>query len=130
MQTAGIPSTPHGAWRRWFAFLGGGIAWTFHLITIYVIGEFGCVAGWGSKSYWGISAVALMILIVSAVSLAPAIAATLIGYQDARRDSKQRSITADEGGEYLSRVGWPLSGLLSLIIFAETLPVFGYLHGC
>jgi hypothetical protein len=130
MQGSEIQLAHPGAWRRWFAFLGGGVAWTFHLITIYAISEFGCVAGWGNSTYQGLSVVAWMILIVSALSLVPAVAATLIGYQDARLDSKRGHMTEDEGGEYLSKVGWPLSALLTLIIFAESLPVFGYLHSC
>jgi hypothetical protein len=118
-------------WRRWFAFLGGGIAWTLHLLSIYAIGEFGCVGGWGHVSYWGISAVAWMILIVSMLLLVPAAAATLIGYRDARHDLKQESPTRDdEGGKYLSSFGWILSALFTLIILVESLPVFGYLHGC
>jgi hypothetical protein len=118
-------------WRRWFAFLGAGIAWTFHLLTIYAIGEFGCVSGWDNITYGGLSAVAWMILIVSAVSLAVALAGTLVGYLDSRRDSRQESPTDhDEGGKYLSSFGWILSAIFSLIILVESLPVFGYLHGC
>jgi hypothetical protein len=119
------------AWRRWFAFLGAGIAWTFHLLAIYAIGEFGCVSGWGRITYMGLSAVAWMILLVSVVSLAVALAGTAVGYWDSRFDSKHESPpNHDEGGKYLSSFGWILSAIFSLIIFVESLPVFGYLHGC
>jgi preprotein translocase subunit SecG len=118
-------------WRRWFAFLGGGIAWTLHLLSIYMIGEFGCVSGWGDITYLGLSAVAWSILLVSVLLLVPAVAATIVGYRDARQDSLFESPQGeDEGGEYLSRLGWILSGLFTLIILVESLPVFAYLHGC
>ncbi len=130
MQAAEILLTRPGAWRRWFAFLGGGVAWTFHLITIYVIGEFGCVGNWGVSSYFGVSRVALMILLVSSISLAFSLVATFIAHRDALRDARHRYATEDEGGEYLSKVGRPLNALLSLIILVESLPVFAYLHGC
>jgi hypothetical protein len=118
-------------WRRWFAFIGGGIAWTFHLLSIYAIGEFGCVSGLGRTSYLGISAVAWMILIVSALSLAPALASALIGYSDMRTDARREEpMSEDEGGQYLSRFGSILSALFALIIMVETLPVFAYLDGC
>ncbi len=118
-------------WRRWFAFLGGGVAWTFHLISIYAIGEFGCVGGWGRITYWGVSAVAWMIITVTVLSLAPAVAAMLVAYRDTRRDSRKKAASSDdEGGEYLSSFGLILSALFTLIIFVESLPVFGYLHGC
>ncbi|MEM5788080.1 MAG: hypothetical protein AAGU11_12240 [Syntrophobacteraceae bacterium] len=131
MQTAIIRSSRPRTWRRWFAFLGGGIAWTMHLLSIYVAGEFGCVSGWGRISYLGISAVAWTIIIASIFLLIVSAAATVTGYLDARADAKRSSPSPeDEGGEYLSRLGWLFSTLFTLIIFVETLPVFAYLHGC
>jgi hypothetical protein len=125
------PSGRPRVWRRWFAFIGAGIAWTFHLLSIYAIGEFGCVGGWGRVMYWDISAVAWMILIVSALSLVLAAAAAFVGYRDMRRDSRREAPEVeDEGGEYLSRFGFTLSTLFALIIVVETLPIFAYLHGC
>lgn len=118
-------------WRRWFAFLGGGVAWTFHLLAIYAVGEFGCVSGFDQHMLWGISAVAWLLILVSIVSLIPAIVATGVGYRDARRDAGQADPQPDdEGGRYLSRVGWPLNALFTVIIFVESLPVFAYLGGC
>lgn len=118
-------------WRRWFAFLAGGIAWTLHLLSIYAIGEFGCVSGWGRITYGGVSAVAWMILAASASTLALAVASAVVGYRDVRRDSNEESPSSeDEGGRYLSRFGLILNVLFSLIILVETLPVFAYLGGC
>ena len=118
-------------WRRWFAFLGGGLAWTFHLLAIYVVGEFGCVSGFGRNVYGGVSAVAWLLIAVSVVSLAPAIAATGMGYLDARRDARTEApLPAGEGHRYLSRYGWPLNAVFATIIFVESLPVIAYLDGC
>ena len=118
-------------WRRWFAFLGGGVAWTFHLLAIYAVGEFGCVSGLGRNLYRGISAVAWLLIIVSVVSLVPAIAATVTGYRDARRDARTGAVSPPgEGHRYLSRYGWPLNAVFSTIIFVESLPVIAYLDGC
>jgi hypothetical protein len=118
-------------WRRWFAFLGAGVAWTAHLLSIYAIGEFGCVSGLDRLTYWGISAVAWLIMIVTVLCLLPAAAATLIAYRDKRRDAEiDPPPGQDEGGEYLSRFGFILSGLFTLIILVESLPVFAYLDGC
>jgi len=117
--------------RRWFSFLGGGLAWTFHLLTIYAIGEFGCVSGFDHHVYAGVSAVAWLLIIVGVVSLVPALAATCIGYVDARRDAREEKRSPyTEGSRYLSSFGWPLNGVFSLIIIVESLPVFAYLGGC
>lgn len=131
MSTNVMEASRPQAWRRWFAFLGGGIAWTFHLLAIYAIGEFGCVSGFDEKMYGGISAVAWLLIIVSIISLTPAVTATIVGYRDTKSDGKQSgSSEEDEGGRYLSRFGWPLNALFVLIIFVESLPVFAYLGGC
>jgi hypothetical protein len=119
------------AWRRWFAFLGAGVAWTFHLLSIYAIGEFGCVSGWHRATYMGISAVAWMILISSVAMLCVAGAAAFVGYKDAKRDEHADIPPGeDEGGRYLSWFGFILSAIFALIILVETLPVFAYLDGC
>jgi hypothetical protein len=123
--------SPPGMFRRWFSFLGGGIAWTFHLLTIYAIGEFGCVSGFDQHMYAGISAVAWLLIIVSLIALAPAVAAAWIAYVDARRDAQQAEKSPfEEGARYLSSFAFPLNGVFALIILVESLPVFGYLGGC
>ncbi len=126
-----IEMTPPRMFRRWFSFLGGGFAWTFHLMTIYLVGEFGCVSGFGLHVYAGVSAVAWLIIIVSAMSLIPAVAATWVGYADARRDARQPEKSRyEEGARYLSSFGWPLNAVFTMIILVESLPVFAYLGGC
>lgn len=121
---------PVPAWRRWFAFLGAGVAWTFHLLSIYAIGEFGSVSGWDRVTYLGISAVAWMILIASAAMLGLAGAAAFLGYRDRKRDERENQPAGeDEGGRYLSWFGSILSALFGLIILVETLPIFAYLEG-
>ena len=131
MSMSTMEYTPRGMFRRWFSFLGGGAAWTFHLMAIYVIGEFGCVSGLDNHVYAGISAVAWLLFFVSIISLVPAVAAAWIGYADTRSDARQSEINPyDEGGRYLSSFGWPLNTIFSLIILVESLPVFAYLDGC
>ncbi|KIH77012.1 hypothetical protein GFER_08110 [Geoalkalibacter ferrihydriticus DSM 17813] len=101
------------------------------MLSIYAVGEFGCVSGMDRFTYGGISAVAWMIIILSAMALTIAVTAALIGYRDKRWDSAQESARPeDEGGRFLSSFGFLLSSLFSLIILFETLPVFAYLGGC
>jgi hypothetical protein len=131
MSAEALELTPLRMVRRWFSFLGGGVAWTFHLLSIYAIGEFGCVSGFDRHVYAGISAVAWLLIGVGVLSLIPALAATLMAYVDYRRDQQEEKRSPyTEGGRYLSAFGWPLNGVFSLIIIVESLPVFGYLGGC
>lgn len=131
MPSAEIELARPPTWRRWFAFLAAGVAWTGHLLSIYAIGEFGCVSGLDRHTYWSVSAVAWLIIAATVLCLLPAVAATVIAYRDKRRDDELKVPPGqDEGGEYLTRFGFILSGLFTLIIVVETLPVFAYLDGC
>jgi hypothetical protein len=72
-----------------------------------------------------------MLIGVGVISLIPALAATWIGYIDARRDEREGDESPyTAGNRYLSLFGWPLNGVFSLIIIVESLPVFAYLGGC
>jgi hypothetical protein len=117
--------------RRWFSFLGGGIAWTLHLLSIYAIGEFGCVSGLGRVMFAGVSAVAWAIIFVSILLFLLSGFSVTLAFFDMRKDSlKETRDPGNEGGEYLSRFGFILNLLFSLIIAVETMPVFWYLGGC
>lgn len=118
--------------RRWFAFLGGGISWTAHLLSLYAISEFGCVSGTDEITMLGISLVAWMLMVVSAVLLAVAVASMLVGHADAKRDEGRGEADGEEtaGGRYLSHVGRIFGALFSLIIAIESVPIFFYLDGC
>lgn len=124
-------ATPVNPGRRWFVFLGGGVAWTLHLLSIYAIGEFGCVSGLGKVMYYNVSVVSWLILIDSAILLLTASTAAVVGYVDVRNEEEKKLLTKeDEGGAYLSKFGLILDILFSVIILVETIPVFSYLHGC
>jgi heme/copper-type cytochrome/quinol oxidase subunit 2 len=72
-----------------------------------------------------------MLILVSVIALVPAILAATIGYVDTRRDARESNQSPYEEGErYLSRFGWVLNAVFTLIIFVESLPVFAYLGGC
>jgi hypothetical protein len=131
MPSAEIEIARPQTWRRWFAFLGAGVAWTAHLLSIYAIGEFGCVSGLDRVTFWSVSAVAWLIILVTILCLLLAAAGTIVAYRDKRRDGEIHAPPGqDEGGEYLSSFGFILSALFTLIILVESLPVFAYLEGC
>ncbi len=117
-------------WRRWFAFLGGGIAWTLHLLSIYAIGEFGCTSGFDETMWLGVSAVAWLLIGASAILLGVATAAVVIGYRDAGGRWNDSDEPPEDAQEILSQFGWVLSALFMLVILIESVPIFFYLDGC
>lgn len=53
----------------WFAFLGGALAWVFHLMASYAIGEFACVLKMHQTALWLLTAVTVISLAVTSASL-------------------------------------------------------------
>ena len=110
--------------RQWFAFFGGAVAWLVHLLGIYLISEFGCVSDLGARQWWGISVVAWALIGASVALLAIAVAATIVGYWDARGDPHQSH------EQWLSHAGWIFSLLFAAIIAVEAIPALFYLREC
>lgn len=113
--------TPHPG-RRWFALLGGAVAWFVHLIGMFAISEFGCVAELDERRLASISMVALLLLAASVVPLIVAIAAAVVGYRDAAGPPEHE--------QWLSRAGWLLSLLFAVIVLVQAIPALFYLTGC
>lgn len=121
MVEAQASSTPG---RRWFAVFGGAVAWVLHLFGVYLISEFGCVSSVAARLWLGVSAVAWPVVGLSVGLLAVAIAATVVGYKDARAQPRGSQ------GRWLARAGWIFSGLFAVIIAFEAIPVVFYLGEC
>lgn len=120
-----------GNGRRWFAFLGGALAWVVHLFGVYLISEFGCISALAERRLLDVSVVAWQLLGLSLGLLLITIAATVVGCADARRDQRGAAAPGEPGHvDWLSRAGWILSALFAVIIVVQTIPAFYYLRAC
>jgi hypothetical protein len=125
-------SKAKGRGGLWFGLLGGACAWTIHLMLAYGTAEFGCVGGFGERSYQGISVVAWLVLALTATCGLVAAAATVVAYRQVRRSQSSNEEGQRSGFEdqYLAHLGWLTSGAFTFIIFFESIPILFYLHGC
>jgi hypothetical protein len=117
----------------WAGLLGGGVAWTLHLVLAYIIAEFGCISGLDRAQFLGISAVAWLLLGLSVAMLLGAGAVTWFTYRTTRRLAALRGETLASEADfemYMARAGYITSGSFFLIILAQTLPIFFYLRTC
>lgn len=129
---SGSPPVPRVPSRSalWFGLLGGGLAWTLHLLAAYVIAEFGGVSGWGKTQFLGISGRAWLLLTVSLVALLGAVGAALVARRNgARLDLEAQAGAPVRGAErYMARAGVLAGALFILVILVESLPIFFYLN--
>lgn len=136
MSTSGTVSTADcsigkGRAALWFGLIGGGAAWGTHLLLAYAISEFGCVGGLELPGYLGISPVAWLLLNVTLLTTAVASIATMVAWR--RRgclSGAAERAAPDVAERYAAHVGLVCSGLFTLIILFESLPIFYYLRGC
>jgi heme/copper-type cytochrome/quinol oxidase subunit 2 len=118
----------------WFGLLGGGVAWLGHLLSAYLIAEFGCVSGLGKRHMAGVTVVAWLILAASATALLVAGAAVWVAYRSRERlvaEADPADPEDDTAPELsLARTGLTTSLIFLMIIAVETIPIFFYLRDC
>ena len=117
----------------WFGVLGGAIAWLLHLLLAYGIAEFGCVSGVGDTHFLGFSGVAVLELIVTCITLAVAISASLIAQRNLHRLVDHDLTTEQETHDpraLMARSGVLASRLFVFIIAVQSIPIFFYLRKC
>jgi hypothetical protein len=130
-----ISSSSRSRVRRgtlWFGVLGGAIAWTIHLLAAYALAEFGCVSGLGQRGAYGISYVAWAVLVMTIAVTAVALLATVIAGRAWRTfaNDLRPNGPAAAGEQYLAQAGTLMSGLFTVAILFETIPILYYLRTC
>jgi hypothetical protein len=116
--------------RLWFGVFGGAVAWTIHMLLAYGIAEFGCVSSFRDARFLGITGVAWLILVMSALTLVLAVVALLIARRSERLLLADLRGQDDDADEFMARVGLVTSVVFVAIIVAQTLPVLYYLRSC
>jgi heme/copper-type cytochrome/quinol oxidase subunit 2 len=118
----------------WFGLLGGGVAWSWHLLSAYLIAEFGCVSGLGERHVAGVSVVAWLILAASAIALLVVGAALWVAYRSRERLAREADPANDDDDTApelsLARTGFITSVIFLMIIAVQTIPIFFYLRNC
>jgi hypothetical protein len=111
----------------WFGLLGGASAWTIHLVLANVIAEFGCVGRLGERFFLGISLVAWLELTLTVTTMLVSGAATVVAYRGHRHLRTSAEETAER---HIAWAGLLTSGMFTLIILFESIPILYYLHSC
>ncbi len=108
--------------KIWFAFLGGALAWTLHLMGTYIVSETACRA----EMIPGGQAVLFSTLFVLTIGC---LIISYSSFQTGRRLSGDRSEGSD-GVLFLSRTSQWSNVFFIAVILAQTLPLFMGVHGC
>ncbi len=116
----------------WVGLFGGAMAWAIHFLSAYVVAEFGCVGKLGERSYWNISLVAWLELVLTFAAVLAAAISTAVAYRSQLRlwsatDAECATLQAER---YTARAGLLTSGIFTFVILFESIPIFFYLRSC
>lgn len=114
------------------SLLGGAVSWLLHLLLVYVVAEFGCLAGLGEVRFIGMTAVAWLLILVSVIALLMGAASTAVSH---RAGGKLRAQSADPGRDFpaeafAAQTGRMTNALFLFIILIESIPILYFLRHC
>lgn len=120
--------------RAAFHLAGGGAAWMIHLLLVYLIAEFGCLAGFDRFLFLNLTAVVWLLITASIIALALGIWATVSAWktwkQTAHRAESKPETENGDGECFAARTGFWLNGFFSFVILVESLPILYFLQAC
>lgn len=109
--------------RIWFAFLGGALAWTLHLMGTYALSEGFCRSGLAQGSLMGLSVMLWGLALLTLLAVAVTGAALWM----ARRQhlASLADIRGEQGDIFLfmARSSLLMNALFLIVIIAQTLPI-------
>lgn len=121
--TSSVISRP-GRWRLRFVLLGGGLAWTLHLLGAYVIAEFGVLSGLARQSWVaGLDAVSWLLIGWSVLMFAMAAAAVAF----ARTLPRNRIGREHDPLRFCARFGFAANATFLAVIAVQCIPIFYFL---
>jgi hypothetical protein len=107
----------------WCGLLGAPSVWMAHFLAIWVITEWGCLAGWAHSRLLGFQAITALLVIVTGIALPLVVAAGLLsGHNWRRARASANDQGTDDRSAYMSLGGVALSTLFGFAIVLESLP--------
>jgi hypothetical protein len=115
-------SSPTTRWL-WLGLLGAPSVWLAHFLAIWVITEWGCLAGWARSTLLGFQAIAVLLVTVTCIALPLVVAAGLLAGRNWRRaQASTNEHGTDNRSAYMGFGGVVLSALFGFAIILESLP--------
>ena len=131
-----MPDAPQAAtvnrWALYFGSLGGAVAWSAHFAVVYVAAEFGCLSGFGHRTYAGVNAVAWVVIVATVLALGVTAAAIWTAYRlDKFLEAEERGGTDTAAPRaHLARTGLITSVIFAFLTAVQAIPVFFFLGEC
>ncbi|HXF63830.1 MAG TPA: hypothetical protein VNK95_19560 [Caldilineaceae bacterium] len=100
----------------WGGFLSGPVIHSIYFLIVYVLGEFGCLAGLGAVTVFGMGVILLVTVVLTVISAAATLVFGIGAYRRWRRIRSQTARWPDDPGGFMSFTGTWLNGFYTVLI--------------
>lgn len=109
--------------RLWFIFLAGPVIYAIYFLTVYVLGEFGCLAGIQHFNFWGINPIHLGVVLLTVIAAFATLGVGLTAFRRWRILHKGAEDPDMDDPKFMLFVGLWLNGLFTVVIVLSAVPM-------
>lgn len=109
--------------KIWYAFLGGALGWTLHLMGSYALSEGFCRSGLHTFAFLGLSVMLWSLAILTLLSLAVTLGALWLSRRQQVVDAVSPHDDLSEIQQFMNRSSFLNNILFLVVIVAQTFPL-------
>lgn len=109
--------------RLWTTFLAGPVIYTAYFLIVWILGEFGCLAGLHRVPLLGANPIRLGVLVFTAVAALITLAVGIPGFRRWRRRQHGHAGDKEDDVTFMLFVGIWLNGLFTVVILLSAVPM-------
>jgi cbb3-type cytochrome oxidase subunit 3 len=109
--------------RYWLMFLSGPITYGLYFLVVYVLSEFGCLAGYQRFPIFGTDLIRFGVVALTAIFTLIMIAFTVVAYRRWDRFHSGKEAPDDDAPSFILFVGTWLNGIFAFVTVATAVPV-------
>jgi hypothetical protein len=107
----------------WIIFLSGPVIYAVYFLTVYVLGEFGCFAGFSQINLLGLDPVRLGVIVLTIMAALLTLGMGFVSFRQWRALRAGPDDPDEDDPKFMLFVGMWLNGLFTLVILLTAVPM-------
>jgi hypothetical protein len=109
--------------RLWLLFLAGPVIYAAYFLSVFTLGEFGCLAGIQRLRWLGLDPIRLGVVVLTVIAAAATIGIGAIAYHRWHRLHYGPEDPDEDDPKFMLFVGTWLSGIFTVVTVATAVPM-------